>query len=99
MPGLECIPATEFEEAGTTGQLTDRSHMLTAAAGYRKVHRQLSELRGSRPWRFRLRPRAGVALTPGRPSRETGFTDIFVYRDGRRPCVAGHESRFPHAGQ
>jgi hypothetical protein len=99
MPGLECILATEFEEAGSTGQLTDRSQMLAAAAGYRKVHYQLSELHARVYGDFGYVRGAGLALSPGRPPRKTRFTDIFVYRDGRWQCVAGHESGFPHAVQ
>jgi Domain of unknown function (DUF4440) len=99
MPGLECILATEFEEAGTTGQLTDRSHLLAAAAGYGKVRYQLSELHARVYGDFGYVRGAGVALTPGRPPRKTRFTDIFVYRDGRWQCVAGHESRFAQANR
>ena len=97
LPGLECMLATEFEEAGTTGQLMDRSQMLAAAAVSGKVHYQLSELHARVYGDFGYVRGAGVALTPGRPPRKTRFTDIFVYRDGRWQCVAGHESRFPHA--
>jgi len=31
----------------------------------------------------------------GKPPLKSRFTDIFVYRDGRWQCVAGHESHFP----
>lgn len=31
----------------------------------------------------------------GRPTGKTRFTDIFLYRDGRWQCVAGHDWRFP----
>lgn len=31
----------------------------------------------------------------GRPKVKSRFTDIFVYREGRWQCVAGHESHFP----
>lgn len=39
----------------------------------------------------------GVNSENGRPSGKTRFTDIFVYRDERWQCVAGHDSRFPEA--
>jgi hypothetical protein len=39
----------------------------------------------------------GVNSENGRPSGKTRFTDIFVYRDGRWQCIAGHDSRFPEA--
>jgi hypothetical protein len=31
----------------------------------------------------------------GKPPKKNRFTDIFIYRDGRWQCVAGHESHFP----
>lgn len=38
----------------------------------------------------------GINSQNGRPAGRTRFTDIFLYRDGRWQCVAGHESRFPN---
>jgi Calcium/calmodulin dependent protein kinase II association domain len=35
----------------------------------------------------------------GRPTPKRRFTDVFVYRQGRWQCVAGHESRFPESPQ
>lgn len=37
----------------------------------------------------------GIGTENGRPVIKNRFTDIFVYREGRWQCVAGHESRLP----
>lgn len=97
VPGLECIVAAECGEPGTAGQLTDRSPRLAAAAGSGKVRHQRSELHARVYGDFGDVRGAAVARSRGRRPRQTRFQDIFVYRDGRRQCVAGHESRFRRA--
>jgi Domain of unknown function (DUF4440) len=92
---LECILAADFEEAGATGELIDRSQMLASVAGYTDRHSELSEMHAHVYGDFAYV--RGRAVTSGgtQPTVKSRFTDIFVYRDGRWQCVAGHESRFP----
>jgi ketosteroid isomerase-like protein len=95
--GLSCILADEFEEAGPTGGLTERASML-ARVGDHGVHYELSELHALVYGDFGFVRGVGmVARDHGRLKIKTRFTDIFVYRDGRWQCVAGHESVFPLA--
>jgi hypothetical protein len=80
---LDCILANDFEEAGSTGQLSDRSEMLTSAAGHHQVHYDLSELHAQVYGDFSYIRGIGVALKNGRADIvKTRFTDIFAYRDG-----------------
>jgi hypothetical protein len=96
VPALNCILAEEFEEAGSTGQLWDRSHMLGRAAEHTDVHYELSELHAHVHGDFGYIRGMGIATRDrGEVIAKTRFTDIFVYRDGRWQCVAGHESEFP----
>lgn len=95
MPALECILAPEFEEAGATGQLTDRSQMLADAANDQDVHYELSQMHAHVYGDFGYIRGIGVATNGPHPQVKTRFTDIFVYREGRWQCVAGHASRFP----
>lgn len=95
MPALECILAPEFEEATFTGQLIHRSEMLASAPDERDVHYELSEMTAHVYGDFGYARGAAVARGGNTPSTKNRFTDIFVYRDGRWQCVAGHESRFP----
>lgn len=93
---LECILASNFEEAGPDGQLFDRSNMLNRAKTPEEVHYELSEMHGHVYGDAGYVRGAGVAVgADGKVRAKTRFTDIFVYRDGRWQCVAGHESMFP----
>jgi ketosteroid isomerase-like protein len=93
---LDCILAHDFEEARFNGQLSDRSEMLTSAAQHQQVQYELSELHAHVYGDFGYIRGTGVALKNGGTDVvKTRFTDIFVYRDGRWQCVAGHESLFP----
>ena len=92
-PALDCILASEFEEAGPEGQLFDRSHMLTRARDPQEVHYELSEMRGHVFGDAGYVRGMGTAVGEnGKIKGRTRFTDVFVYRDGRWQCVAGHES-------
>jgi ketosteroid isomerase-like protein len=94
LAGLACILAVEFEEAESTGQLMNRAQMLSADSN-RDVRYELSELHAHIYGDVGYVRGVGVAKRGGQPPMKTRFTDIFVYRDGRWQCVAGHESRFP----
>lgn len=95
---LTCILADEFEDAGPSGALSDRSTILGQADRHPGVHHELSELHahiyGDVAY-IRGVARAVVKNNPGAPPMVVRFTDVYVYRDGRWQCVAGHESRFP----
>lgn len=91
--GLGCILADEFEEADFAGSLIDRRAMLANVAKRDDVHFELSELHAHVYGDAGYVRGVGMRSDNHRPT--TRFTDIFVYRDGRWQCVAGHESRFP----
>lgn len=95
VPGLACILATEFEEAGDRGQLIDRSHTLAGAAGDRGIHYELSQMHAHVYGNFGYIRGVGMATNGPHSGSKGRFTDIFVYRDGRWQCVAGQESHFP----
>jgi len=42
---------------------------------------------------------AVIRSDDGKPPLKSRFTDIFIDRDGRWQCVAGHESHFPEERQ
>ncbi len=92
---LGCILADEFEEANFDGSLMDRSAMLATAAKPSTVHFELSDLHvhvhGDSAY---VRGVGGTRSDDGKFHAKNRFTDIFVYRDGRWQCVAGHESHF-----
>ena len=93
---LDCILAQDFGEARFNGQLSDRSEMLNSAAQHQQVQYELSQLHAHVYGDFGYVRIIGVALQNGGTEvMKTRFTDIFVYRDGRWQCVAGHESLFP----
>jgi ketosteroid isomerase-like protein len=92
---LDCILANNFEEARFNGQLSDRSEMLASAAQHDQVQYELSELHAHVYGDFGYIRGIGVARkNGGSVVVKTRFTDIFIYRDGRWQCVAGHESLF-----
>jgi len=93
---LDCILATDFEEAAPNGQLFDRSHMLNRAKELGQMHYELSEMHGHVYGDAGYVRGMAVAVgDDGKVRGKTRFTDIFVYRDGRWQCVAGHESLMP----
>jgi ketosteroid isomerase-like protein len=93
---LGCILADEFEEADFDGSLIDRGAMLASAATPSAVHVELSDLHAHVDGNFAyVRGLGGIRSDDGKFHAKNRFTDIFVYRDGRWQCVAGHESHFP----
>jgi len=93
---LGCILADEFEEADFAGSLIDRTAMLASAAKPSTVHSELSDLHAHVYGDFAYVRGLGVnRKDDGKPPMKNRFTDIFVYRDGRWQCVAGHESHLP----
>jgi len=93
---LSCILAREFEEADFQGSLIGRRAMLTSASKTSAVHPQLTDLHAHLYGDFAYVRGLSVNRTDdGKPPVKSRFTDIFVYRDGRWQCVAGHESHFP----
>jgi ketosteroid isomerase-like protein len=95
VPALGCILATEFEEAGATGQLIGRSQMLATAATARDAQSELSQMHAHVYGDFAYIRGVAVTRNGSQPPVKARFTDIFIYREGRWQCVAGHESRFP----
>jgi hypothetical protein len=94
---LGCILADEFEEADFDGSLINRSTMLASATKPSNGHDELADLRAHIYGEVAYVRGTGVHIDNGRPTGKTRFTDIFVYRDRRWQCVAGHASRFPKA--
>lgn len=95
---LGCILADEFEEADFAGSLIDRPAMLASAANRSNVQHavELSDLHARVYGDFAYaRGLAIIRSDDGKPPVKSRFTDIFIYRDGRWQCVAGHESHFP----
>jgi ketosteroid isomerase-like protein len=93
---LGCILADEFEEADFAGSLIGRSAMLASAAKPGNAHSELSDLHAHVYGDFAYVRGLGVTSSDdGKPPVKNRFTDIFVYRDGRWQCVAGHESHLP----
>lgn len=90
---LACILADEFEDAGPDGKLADRATTLAKGAEHRAVHHELSDLhphvQGDSGY---IRGQAAAIDAQGKVVAKVRFTDVYVYRDGRWQCVAGHES-------
>jgi ketosteroid isomerase-like protein len=97
---LGCILADEFEDAGPDGKLTDRATTLAKAGEHRAVHHELSELRPHVQGDFGyIRGLAMAVDAQGKVVATVRFTDVYMYRDGRWQCVAGHESMLTEAGR
>jgi ketosteroid isomerase-like protein len=95
---LGCILADEFEEVDSAGALIDRPAMLASAENRGKVQPavEFSDLHARVYGDFAYaRGLAVIRSADGKPTVKSRFTDIFVYRDRRWQCVAGHESHFP----
>jgi len=89
---LGCILADEFEDAGPDGRLTDRSVTLAKARTAGTVHHELSDLHAHVHGDFAYIRGAADGITQAKVITRVRFTDIYVYREGRWQCVAGHES-------
>jgi ketosteroid isomerase-like protein len=89
---LGCILAEEFEDAGPDGKLTDRATTLAKAAEHPAVHHELSELRPHVQGDFGYIRGLATATSAQKIVAVVRFTDVYMYREGRWQCVAGHES-------
>ena len=92
---LACILAGEFEEADFTGSLSDRQMALANAMNTSRLQFTLTDLHAHVYGDVAYVRGVGIGRDRDRVTVKTRFTDIFVYRDGRWRCVAGHESHFP----
>lgn len=98
-PTLGCILADEFEDAGPDGKLTDRTTTLAKAAEHRAVHHELSDLHPHVQGDFGyIRGLAAAIDAQGKILAKVRFTDVYLYREGRWQCVAGHESMLTETG-
>ena len=89
---LECILADEFEDADPNGKLNDRSTVLSRVGTSHGVQHKLSDLHAHIHGDFAyIRGLADGIDSQGKGAR-VRFTDIYVFREGRWQCVAGHES-------
>ncbi len=96
---LSCILADEFEDAGPDGALTDRATTLANAGEHPAVHHALSDLHAHVQGDFGyIRGLATAINAQGQIVAIVRFTDVYVYREGRWQCVAGHESMLTEAG-
>ena len=92
-PSLRCILADEYEDADPDGKLTAREATLAKASGGPAVHHELSELHGHIYGDFGYIRGLATAMNPQtKITARVRFTDVYVYRNGRWQCVAGHES-------
>jgi predicted GNAT superfamily acetyltransferase len=97
---LSCILADEFEDAGPDGALTDRATTLAKAGEHPSVHHALSDLHAHVQGDFGyIRGLATAINARGQIVARVRFTDVYVYREGRWQCVAGHESMLTEAGR
>jgi len=90
---LGCILADEFEDADIHGELTDKNATMNKLASSRVVHHELSDLHAHLHRDFAYIRGIADAVDPQtRKDTRVRFTDIYVFREGRWQCVAGHES-------
>jgi hypothetical protein len=95
---LGCILAAEFEDAGPDGKLTDRATTLVKAGEHRAVRHELTNMRADVHDDFGyIRGLATAMNAEGKVLAIVRFTDVYVYREGRWQCVAGHESMLTEA--
>ena len=90
---IECILASEFQDADINGALHDRSEALEKAQRPRQTHNELSDLEphlyGDLAY---VRGLNTVTDAQGKPVAKVRFTDIFIFRHGRWQAVAGQET-------
>lgn len=93
---LACILADEFEDADPFGALSDRSTVLARTEKNPGSRHKLSDMHARVYGDVGYVRGLATALTAeGRTKTIVRFTDVYVYRDGRWQCVAGHESELP----
>ena len=89
---LSCILADEFDDVDANGKLNDRDTVLAKVGTSHAVQHQLSDLHAHVHGDFGyIRGVADGIDSQGKGAR-VRFTDIYVFREGRWQCVAGHES-------
>ncbi len=95
---IECILATEFQDADVNGSLHDRNDALERAQQPRQTHNELSELE---PHLYRefgyVRGLNTVRDAQGKALAKVRFTDVFIFRHGRWQALAGQESLLKEA--
>ncbi len=89
---LNCILADEFEDADPQGKLAGRSATVERVGTSHAVHHVLSDLHAHVHGDFGYIRGIADAVDSQAKGIRVRFTDIYVYRDGRWQCVAGHES-------
>ena len=89
---LGCILGGEFEDADIQGKLSDRNATLARAGTSHAVHHELSDLHAQVHGDFAYIRGVADAIDSQAKGARVRFTDIYVFRDGRWQCVAGHES-------
>jgi hypothetical protein len=94
---LRCILADEFEDVDVNGKMNDRSTVLAKVGTSHAVHHQLSDLHAHIHGEFAYIRGVADATDSQVKVTRVRFTDIYVFREGRWQCVAGHES-FVSAG-
>ena len=92
---LGCILADEFEDADIQGKLADRSATLGRVGTSHAVHHELSDLQAHIHGDFGYIRGLADAIDAQAKRIRVRFTDIYVFREGRWQCVAGHESLVP----
>ena len=96
---LSCILANEFEDTGPDGTLTNRAATLAKAAEHPALHHDLTDLHAHVQGDFGYILGLATAINAqGNIVARVRFTDVYVYREGRWQCVAGHESMLTEAG-
>jgi ketosteroid isomerase-like protein len=97
---LDCILADEFEDAGPDGMLTNRATTLAKASEHSAMHHDLTDLHAHVQGDFGyIRGLATAKNAEGKVVVRVRFTDVYVYREGRWQCVAGHESMLTESGR
>ena len=89
---LNCILADEFEDADVEGKLISRTATLAKVGTSRALHRELSDLHAQVHGDFAYIRGVADAVDSHSKGVRVRFTDIYVFRQGRWQCVAGHES-------
>ena len=89
---LACILADEFEDADVDGKLNDRRATLAKAGTSHATQHELSDLHAHIHGDFAYIRGVADAIDPQGKGVRVRFTDIYLYREGRWQCVAGHES-------
>lgn len=89
---LGCILADEFEDADIQGKLSGRNATLARVETSHAVHHELSDLHAHVHGDFAYVRGVADAIDPQGKGSRVRFTDLYVFRQGRWQCVAGHES-------